>query len=213
MEAENEASVPHMVPCPACGVPVAIGYPRCPKCHAAVPSVSAAPRARRGSVREQLLGGGTSVEPATVGTGGVPWLPWVIAAVVLIAIGGFLAFRGGDSKPAPAANVEDTEEEDEDVDDTDDTADDEVTAAPRTAPGVEPEDTIPQAVQLLDDHLRGERLWAKVVREDTVLAIESKLCSQIDGEIGAVAADLKSLGATAVSCTSVNGELMFERGL
>lgn len=212
MEAEprDEASVPHMVPCPACGVPVAIGYPRCPKCHAAVPQ---GPRARRGSVREQLLGGGTSVEPATAGTGGLPWLPWVLAALVLIAIGGFLAFRGGDSKPAPAASVEDTEEDDADVDDTDDTDDDEIAAAPRTAPGEEPEDTMPQAVQLLDDHLRGERLWAKVVRDDTVLAIESKLCAQIEGEIGAVAADLKGLGATAVSCTSVNGELMFERGL
>ena len=208
-DAPDEVPSAPTVPCPACGVPVALGYPRCPKCHAAVPQ---GPRAHRGSVREELLAGGTSLE--TEG-GGTPWLPWVIAAVVIVGIGGFLAFRAGGSKSTgTSAKVEDTNE---DVDDTDEDEDDEEEeVAPRSGgpqPVAKPKDTMPAAVKLLDDTLRGERLWAKVRRDDSSLEIESKLCAAIESEIAGVAADLRALGATSVSCISVNGELRFETSL
>jgi len=211
----NEEIHSTSVPCPACGVPVAVGYPRCPKCKAAVPMSA---RARRGSVREQLLSGGTSVEPEPSSVG-KPWLPWVLVALVVVAIGAFLALRSGgddDAAVAPGAKVEDEEAAEGDDDADEATTDDDVVTAPRgsAAPVVEPAaDPMPDAVVSLDEALRGQRLWAKVTNRGTTLLIESSLCPQIEGQIDALAGVARGLGARAVECHAEHGQLMFERPL
>src|SRR5688500_14282629 len=72
-------------PCPGCGVAVPVGYARCPRCHAPMPSA----RMRR----ESLQAGGTSVaEVAKPGralwiAGGVLLLAGAIVAIALLTGG------------------------------------------------------------------------------------------------------------------------------
>lgn len=208
----NEGDELHVqtVTCPACGVPVAIGYPRCPKCKAAVPQ---APRARRGSVREQLVAGGTSIEPPETGAGSANWLPWALLALLVIGAGAFFAMRSSSSSTkAPVADVEDDDEADDDPEAAAD-PDEPTTRGTGTAATPAGGDPMPAAVRALDDALRGERLWAKVSSDGTMLIVESSLCAQIQEQLGALAADARAEGATAVQCRAQHGELMFEQDL
>jgi len=212
----NEPPLPsHSVPCPACGVPVARGYLRCPKCKANVPQ---APRARRGSVREELLAGGTSVEsPSNVGA----WLPWVLVALLIVGVGAFVAFRSGGkaSKPGPAKVEEPDDDTDTDVEDDDEASDDDDdVASPGRATGprdrTRPADPMREAADALDEDLRDARLWAKVTHDDSaVLRVESSLCPQIEENLAELAARARALGARQVECHAQHGQVMFERGL
>ena len=67
--------------CPACGVAVALGYARCPKCHAPMPA--AGPRGKR----DTQQGGGTSAAAAAPRS-----VPWLVIGVLVLAIGGVVAW-------------------------------------------------------------------------------------------------------------------------
>ena len=59
--------------CPACGVAVAPGYPRCPKCHAALPS---APLHLPAPARARQAGGTSAASDSP--------LPWIVGAVAVL---------------------------------------------------------------------------------------------------------------------------------
>lgn len=214
---ETEPLPSTSVPCPSCGVPVAVGYPRCPKCKAAVPMGA---RARRGSVREQLLAGGTSAEPEVLSSGS-SWLPWVLIALVIVAIGGFLAFRGAGSKAAPddtsAKVIDDDADDDEPAEDDDPGEVDDDDRPPRAGSASGPTkagDPMKEAAAALDEALRGERLWAKVTHDaSTTLFVESSLCAQIEPQLADLAAPARTWGARKVECRAAHGQLMFEQDL
>src|SRR5689334_15232181 len=71
------------MPCPACGVAVPMGYPRCPKCQTVMPAL----RSKRPTFREENLAGGTSVAPPDAGGSRAGW----VLAFALLALGAGLA--------------------------------------------------------------------------------------------------------------------------
>jgi hypothetical protein len=204
-------SLPTTVTCPSCGVDVAVGYPRCPRCHAAVPQ---APRARRQTFRESNVAGGTSLEPP-IGAGGRGGLLLLVlggVAALLLVI--YLATRGGDEPKAAAQDEVEEEETDEEEDEA------EQGGAPDEGEAVEEEegeaeDLMPSALRDLDEALRAAQMWSKVTREDDVVVVESSLCE--DGgmwsAIAPLAAQLRDAGASAVRCRAQHGAVVFERKL
>jgi hypothetical protein len=202
------------VPCPACGVAVAVGYPRCPKCHAPVPQPR---RARRQTAREGLAGG-TSVEPERAGLGG--WL--VIAAVVVAAIGlvVYVATRD-DDRAAPAARDDEGVAPGDDDGDGAGAVDDEAPTEggegddepfrPRTPAG----QPLRDAVRALDADLRAERVWSKVVTEGDVVIVESAMCADaaMPPVLNAHLADLAAGGAVTLRCQEPHGAVVFATDL
>jgi hypothetical protein len=200
-------AVPTTVTCPKCGVDVAVGYPRCPRCHAAVPQGA---RARRATPLE--LGGGTSVEVAR-GPSRAGLILLALAGVVLIVVIVLFATGGGGSRKAaaPEEAVEEEAVEDETGDEPADEADTEEEAA-RPEPAADP---MPAALRDLDRALRAAQLWSNVRREGTVVVVESALCEDTGmwPAIAALAGDLRDAGASAVRCQGRHGGVIFERAL
>ena len=81
-------ALPAHATCPACGVPITAGYVKCPRCHAALPSVM------RG--RPSLGYGGTSITE-----GESAWRGPVIAMVLLAILGVAIAIVVKRSNNAP----------------------------------------------------------------------------------------------------------------
>jgi len=203
--------VPTSVTCPSCGVEVAVGYPRCPRCHATVPQAAGAARP---SVREAMLAGGTSVEPAGGGSLRMPLVLIGLAGLAILLLVIWLATRKDEPAAAPASDeVEAVEDDDE--------AELEEGEAPGGAPAVErrpapaADDRMPAAIRELDEALRAAQLWSNVRREDDVVVVESALCEDATmwPTIAPLAAQLGDAGATAVRCQAPHGGVVFERQL
>jgi hypothetical protein len=203
-------SMPTTVTCPSCGVDVQVGYPRCPRCHAAVPQ---APRAKRQTFRESNVAGGTSLEPPAAPGGRTGLLILALAGVAAILLFIWLGTRDTpDRKPTePAAGVvedeEDDEEDEEEVDDDEGAApdDDDRPAA----------DQMPAALRDLDEALRAAQMWSKVTREGDVVVVESALCEDkgMWAAIAPLAVQLRDAGASAVRCRAQHGAVVFEHDL
>lgn len=209
----EEQVVPATITCPGCGVLVAVGYPKCPRCHAPVPQSS---RSKRVTFREEMIAGGTSLEPPVDATRLWPWL--LALALVVGSVVAWLATRSGDSREAAPTDSEVlTEDEDDDSELAEDGEDDGDMAARRGAP--EPADPtavdLGPAIRALDGALRSARLWSKVTVDDDVVVIESAQCGDdgIGSVIGDHAADLKAAGARTLRCREPHGAVVFERGL
>lgn len=187
--------------CPACGITVATGYPRCPKCHAAMPSV--ATRAR--SADRGVHAGGTSV-----GGGADPtnWLVPIVGLVVVSGIAIFVLMRS--DKPAAEAPVPNKVTD----------------SRPATEVVEEPVFVADEAVgeAVVDDSLRhstavtvasaldGARLWAKVAVDGDVLVISSAYCEN-PGTKQVIAANQAAIMAAEfakVRCLERHGALVFE---
>lgn len=195
--------------CPGCGVAVAPGYPKCPKCHTRLPFVPS-PLQRVGS----KASGGTAVDS---GSGAGMWA--VVAAIVVIA--GAVAFmvmrsRGGDA--AATAEADAGGEAGETVAAP---ADEDVEGSPSAADFDEeaPDDAVDTAV--LDGFsakLAEERLWSSVepdAADETIVHVVSSHCE--DGNlrraVASFADDLKDGGFVRVQCFTQHGALSFEREL
>jgi hypothetical protein len=199
------------VTCPSCGVAVAVGYPKCPRCHSAVPQ---APRTKRQTLREEMLAGGTSVEPPEMPATSSPLLPLAIGVVALGAvIAGFVLLRKEPTtQPAiePAGEgADDTEPEQDDEPEA--TTEPGATAEAGAAP-VEEVD-LSGAVDSLSEELRVQRLWATVRADGTVIEIQSSLCDDKAMTAAVDGAGLAGSGATAVRCVAAHGGVVWERGL
>lgn len=201
-------SMPTTVTCPSCGVDVQVGYPRCPRCHAAVPQ---APRAKRQTFREASVAGGTTLEPAPGGRGGLLLLALAGLAAILLFI--WLGTRDTASKKPtePAAGVVEDEEDEEAVDEEVD--DDEgATSADDDRPAA---DQMTAAIRDLDEALRAAQMWSKVAREGDAVVVESALCEDkgMWAAIAPLAVQLRDAGASAVRCRAQHGAVVFERDL
>ena len=200
--------------CARCGLTVAAGYARCPRCQADLPVARARERTQppRGA-------GGTAVDPildrrryAMIGGG-----------VVLLVVVLWLALGGDDApaKGAPAPDDPVAEAGDDPAGPAvggDDTAD--VGPSPPPAP-VGPTPAPPAgsgrngAVGGLSRALREARLWATVSGDGDGVLIESSFCddnglsSIVDGAI----AELRQVGFTSVRCRAPHGAVVFDRGL
>ncbi len=193
--------------CPACGVAVAPGYPRCPKCHAALPD--APPLG--GNASAQRVQGGTS----TAAESPRSWL-WVAGAAGLALLGviGFFVLRSSEKHPGapppPAASPA------------------EVPAAPNVAAAEQGADVAPdpsapaepsrvqqqlEAAASLREALDNRRLWASVNADHNDLSIHSAYCNDaaMAGAIDELEKDLGAAGITHVGCYERHGPLVFER--
>lgn len=186
------------IPCPGCGVAVTVGYTRCPRCHAPMPSA----RIRR----ETRQAGGTSIKTAARPT---PW-PW-IAGGALVAIGVIIAIvvaaRG---KPRAAA------ETDEDVE-----------AEPVTPGVAAPQEGPPQpptpptrldpygAADRLERALASERLFAKSTLRGPAVELRSEFCAtpRLRELIAEATADLRAQGLTSLRCIEIHGAEVFTQPL
>lgn len=199
------------VTCPGCGVAVAVGYPKCPRCHAAVPQ---APRTKRQTFREEMLSGGTSVEPPEMPATSSPLLPLAIGVVALGAvIAGFVLLRKSPTtkpaiEPAGEADDDDTEAQDDEPDVTDEPG---AAAEAGAAPVAEVQ--LDDAVDSLSEELRVQRLWATVRADGSVIEIQSSLCDDKAMTAAVDGAGLAGSGATAVRCVAAHGGVVWERGL
>jgi len=199
-------------------VAVAVGYPKCPRCHHEVPQ--AAVRGKRLTFREEMLSGGTSIEPPEDATARSPVALFAGGVVALAAIVvGWLLLRP-DQSLARAAEVPEAEGEAESADEED------VTAAEPAEPGARPVEPgaaepaaaaagpqLGDAVRVLDDQLRGERLWSKVRVDGDAIEIESSLCDDDAMKAVVDGAGLAAAGASAVRCVAPHGTVVWERGL
>ncbi len=204
------------VQCPACGVAVAVGYPRCPKCRAPVPQP--ARRGRRQTAREDLLTGGTSVEPEPASAGS--WL--VIGAVVVgaLALVVYAATRD-DERARPAARdgeggapaADDDEAAAAGADDAPGEAAGGGGARPQ--PGAPPGEALRDVIRALDAELRTDRVWSKVTLEGDVVVVESAMCADpaMPPVLNAHLADLAAGGAATLRCQEPHGAVVFETDL
>jgi hypothetical protein len=196
--APRPPGVPTTVTCPGCGVAVAVGYPRCPRCQAAVP------RGRPPT----LQGGGTSLAGERS-----EWPRWALAGAALTLVFGavlWLATRESPARATDAGALADAEAFEEE--DAEEEEEGEVALAP--APGAEPVEAA-TALRQLDEALRSERLWAKLRVAGALIEIESALCDDAAmwPAIAGVAEALHASGARAVRCLAPHGAVVFERDL
>jgi hypothetical protein len=201
-------AVPNTVTCAGCGVAVAVGYPRCPRCHATVPQP---PRARRVTSRDPV-GSGTTAAPEADG----PPIGWIVAGIVgVVGVGLAIWLVGRDPPRRAAGAVDEADEADDEAEDVD--AGEEPTGTARTPPGgrrAEPGGIGP-TVRALDEALREQNLWGKLAVAGDVVVIESQQCEDpslwplVVGEAPA----LLEVGITAVRCEAPHGGVVFERPL
>lgn len=193
--------------CPACGLAVATGYLKCPKCHAALPNAPT----HGGDARAKQVQGGTSVQ-----SGGNGWVYAVGGAAVVAAVLVFVLSRGGDdgqtrvvgAKAAPA-----------DVDQAPPiTAAAPDPAGPAVAAGGAPTPRVDErvnAARLLMSRLESARMWSTVEVTGDGLAIKSAYCDEpeVAATLDAVAADLVEAGVATVTCYERHGPKVFDRAL
>ncbi len=208
-------AVPTQVTCPGCGVAVAVGYPRCPRCHATVPS---APRSKRATFREEALAGGTSLAPPDDEPG--PPVGCIAFGVVLLVVGViaiWLATRDRTATPAVTDDeTEDVEEAAEPVEPDEETPVEGAGPATGTADeDVEEGPDIEEVARDLDAALRGAQLWSKVTVDGDVVVIESSLCDDpgVWGEVKLEAVALRDAGTVSVRCQEPHGGVVFDRKL
>ncbi len=190
------------VTCPACGLVVAAGYPRCPRCRALLPGMIAPPAAVAAS---RGAAGGTAIadrrRPILLIVASV--IAVVVAVVAVIILMRDDGERAGAPAPAPSPGL-----------------------APAPTPGAEPaaagEPAAEQGVAVagpsaasLGAELDVRRLWATVDVDGRAAVIHSAYCADpgMDQAIAAAAADLGAAGIGSVRCHERHGPLVFERSL
>lgn len=178
---------------------VAIGYSRCPKCHAPMPQAG---RARR----DTQQGGGTS---ASAGAAGPPWT-WLAVGGAVLGLGAvvWLATRG-DGRSHAAAVDEPGEV----------TEPDQVASAAAPAPPAPP--TVPTrrdphaAAARLERALATQRLYGRAVLRGTQVELRSSFCAEpsLVQLVDAARAELVAEGVSAVICLEPHGAEVFTRPL
>ncbi len=188
--------------CPACGVAVVPGYVRCPKCHA---GLSLGARMKRATI----VPGGTAVERK-----GFP------ISAVIVALGGAAAIivgfglRRGDqatlaapsplppsieaTKPSPPPGAQNP-----------------ATAKAASPPPEAAAPDLAVASADLEDTLRRQRLWGRVVITGPRIDVRSGSCA--DPAMRPLIDDKKPLlhgaGLTKLRCLEQSGAVVFERDL
>lgn len=198
------------IECPSCGVAVAPGYPKCPKCHARLPYVPS-PLHRVGS----MASGGTSAADSGGGAG-----MWAVVAAIVIIAGAvtFFVMRGRGGDGAAADDYDAGAEQATSAVDT--TADDSAALAP-AAGFDDDEDRVAVDTAVLDElsaKLAELRLWSSVDPEpadDTIIRIVSSHCEDggLRRAVTSFAEAMKAAGFVRVQCFTQHGALSFEREL
>jgi hypothetical protein len=205
--------------CPSCGLAVSPGYPKCPKCHAAMPTAASFAPASSDARNVQ---GGTAVG------GGVGSLVWIAVAGVVAVVAVVVYVASGSSKdeaPAPAPTMGP-------VDPTIDP-----TIDPTMKPAIDPArpDLDPfagtgpdpaavakadrararsRAAERIGAALDSARMWGTIEVQGEELHIHSAYCPQItDERLEAGRDDSGAPLFAAVSCFERHGPLVWERPL
>ncbi len=196
--------------CPSCGIMVAAGYPKCPKCHANMPK--AAP-SKPSYTRGAPASGGTALEPSSA-------MAWIAGVAALLLVGGgtiyFLA-RGDGAKnrlgtsaaPAPprAAAAEPRARSRALLPTSTDAS---------VAGGGEPlADRRAAATTALRDQLSAGRLWSDVenVADDTsAVVLRTAYCAdpKLRAVVDKLAPQLRAAKLTTLRCEARHGALVFE---
>jgi hypothetical protein len=204
--------------CARCGLTVAAGYARCPRCQADLPVA----RARPPTGPPPRGAGGTVVEPlldrrrvGILAGGGI-----ALAVIVL-----WLVFRGDDAPAKPGAGTDDPVAAAGD--------DDPGPAGPGPGGGDDSADVGPSpppvpvgptppaggsrngAVGGLSRALREARLWATVSGDGDGVLIESSFCDDtgLASIVDGATAELRQVGFTSVRCRAPHGGVVFDRAL
>lgn len=186
---------PSTTSCPSCGVAVTLGYTRCPRCHAPMPSGR--------HKRESMQAGGTTVAPE-VGSGGTVWLA-AGAAVVVGVIVAVIVLAGGKHKKAAAA-----EEPEEELTEGSEVIAPEAPPEPPVAPvRLDPLG----AADRLERALATERYFAKSTLRGELLELRSEFCAQarLRAIIAGAAVDLRAQGIATIRCVELHGAEVFSQ--
>jgi len=187
--------------CPACGVAVVPGYVRCPKCHAGL-----SPRA--GMRRVAADPGGTTVERKGFPIAAVIAALGVAAAIILVfGLGRGSQPTGAALPPLPPSIAAATP--------TPPRAPQPAAApAPSSAPEAAGQDLAAASADL-EDTLRRQRLWGRVVITGQRIDVRSGSCADpamrplIEGKKPL----LHGAGLTKLRCLEQSGAVVFERDL
>ena len=191
-------ALPAHATCPACGVPVTVGYVKCPRCHAPLPV-----RIARG--RASLGYGGTSITERQGAWRG-PAVALVLLAIVGVAIAVVV------KRSSRAANVVATVPA---VAVAPPAAINDSPVAPVVAAHEAAADTTAgkNALALLDRDLREHRMWSTVTAHGVAITVQSSQCGDaaIVGVIDAAASELKAAGFKMLQCAEPAGHVVFDR--
>ena len=195
--------------CPECGVAVAPGYPKCPKCHARLPYVPS-PLQRVGS----MASGGTS---ASEGGGGAGM--WAVVAAIVLVAGAvtFFVARGGGGGAAAAGDADAAVEEATTVAQPEDDLEDDL-AAPEGAEAEEPREIDTAVIEELNAKLAELRVWSSVGQDsadDSIVRIVSSHCEDgaLRRAVTTYAEAMRDSGFLRVQCFTQHGALSFDREL
>jgi hypothetical protein len=211
---------PHTtIPCPSCAVAVPIGYVKCPRCHAVMPST---PRMRRESMRDAVAGGTSVPEPET---GGFPWLlAGVCAAAATAAVIWYVTSGGaraaetaatGSSTPTMAAVASNVPSGPTGPGTPGAASGSDEPSGPATPP-VDPRPRQrADAIAALNRALAGDRLWATVDEKGDAIVIRSSFCTDpgVVRRVDAAHDQLAGLGFRAVRCLEKAGTPVWQRDL
>lgn len=188
------------VPCPACGVAVTAGYPRCPRCHAPMPGAGA-PRGRR----DTHQGGGTTVKERPS--------RWSAAALVVAVVGvvaGVVALvltRGAAHHTVAEPTVTPV-------------APPPVSARTLDEPAAPPAEVAPvrdpwPVLDRLERAAAGERLYLKATARGASVELRSSFCGEarVEALVDAALPALRAQGIARVTCVELHGAAVFARTL
>ena len=188
--------------CPACGVAVVPGYVRCPKCHAGL-SLGAR---RKGTA---VAPGGTAVKRR-----GFPISAVIVAlgvtAATIVVFGLRLGDRATEAAPSPLSpSIEATHPH------PPPRAQEPASAQAASPPSEAAAPDLAAASTDLEDTLRRQRLWGRVVITGQRIDVRSGSCADpamrplIDGKKPL----LHGAGLTKLRCLEQSGAVVFERDL
>ena len=199
-------------PCPACGVSVAPGYPRCPKCHALMPG---APASAKVGDAHSLAAGGTSAVSSSNPT---PWIIVGVCVVAAVVVAVVVMMRSSkDKSRADDMSANDSAELARkatagDLVTGDDDDDGELSPA-RGSGGSPVRDA---ALKDLGAALTDERLWSDVSTDrldESKIVVRTQYCE--DDRLRSIIDDAKpglvAAGLTGVLCFEQHGAVVFQQ--
>jgi hypothetical protein len=175
---------------------------RCPKCHAPLAG---------GSRRIPLASGGTALPEAT--SRGFPVVPSLIAGILVVAIGIFVATRGGRDKANAAPETEAVDETTVDDPETGPTNDPLLVADPVATGPAAPD---PGAVAAdVERDLKRQKLWMTASVSGNRLELRGSACSDpaLSSTVASAAGRLRAAGLTKLRCLAQAGSVEMERDL